>query len=103
THALLAGSPALDQGSTTLTTDQRGQHRPFDDAAIANASGGNASDIGAVERNQATLSVDDTTVTEGDTGTVNATFTVTLLDPRNQTVSVQYQTADGTATAPADY
>jgi predicted outer membrane repeat protein len=39
THALLPGSPALDAGDTTLTTDQRGEPRPF----------GLADDIGAYE------------------------------------------------------
>jgi hypothetical protein len=50
THALLAGSPAVDKGqSFGLTTDQRGQTRPFDNAAIPNAPNGDGSDIGAVE------------------------------------------------------
>jgi hypothetical protein len=39
THALLAGSPAIDTGDTTLATDQRGVTRPQ----------GPADDIGAVE------------------------------------------------------
>ena len=39
THALLAGSPAIDAGDTTLTTDQRGITRPQ----------GAADDIGAFE------------------------------------------------------
>jgi putative cofactor-binding repeat protein len=42
-------SPAIDAGSAFgLTSDQRGQGRPFD-AITANAAGGDASDIGAVE------------------------------------------------------
>ena len=50
TMALLANSPALDKGkSFGLSTDQRGVTRPFDDPAIANASGGDGSDIGAFE------------------------------------------------------
>ncbi len=51
THALLVGSPAMDKGkSFGLTTDQRGRVRPYDDATIANASGGDGSDIGAFEK-----------------------------------------------------
>jgi uncharacterized repeat protein (TIGR01451 family) len=50
-----------------------------------------------------TISIDDVTVTEGNTGTVNATFTVTLSAASGQTVTVSYATADGTATAPTDY
>jgi hypothetical protein len=50
THALLAGSPAVDKGkSFGLTTDQRGQTRPFDNAAIPNAANADGADIGAVE------------------------------------------------------
>ena len=43
------------------------------------------------------------TVTEGDAGTVTATFTVTLSAASGKTVTVDYATANGTATAPADY
>ena len=39
------------------------------------------------------------TVTEGDRGTANATFTVTLSAASGQTVTVDYATADGTADA----
>lgn len=51
THALLPNSPAIDKGSAIpgLTTDQRRRTRPFDVAGIAAASGGDNSDIGAVE------------------------------------------------------
>ena len=51
THSLLTGSPALDKGAAVsgMTTDQRGQMRPFDISVIGAASGGDNSDIGAVE------------------------------------------------------
>ena len=49
------------------------------------------------------LSVDDVTVAEGDTGGVNAVFTVSLTAAVAQTVTVDYATADGTAVAGADY
>ena len=49
THALLAGSIAIDKGNSTLTTDQRGFPRPVDNFTIPNAMGGNGSDIGAFE------------------------------------------------------
>ncbi len=50
-----------------------------------------------------TLSVNDVTVTEGNSGSVNAVFTVSLSALSGQTVSVGYTTADDTATAGADY
>ena len=51
THALLAGSPALDKGNSAgLATDQRGVGRPVDDPGLPNATGGDGADIGAFER-----------------------------------------------------
>ena len=49
------------------------------------------------------LSINDVTVTEGNAGTINAVFTVNLSAASGQTVSVNYATANGTATQPADY
>ena len=50
THALLAGSPAIDKGASgALTVDQRQLTRPYDDPSIPNAAGGNGSDIGSYE------------------------------------------------------
>ncbi len=50
------------------------------------------------------LSINNVTVTEGNMGTTTAArFTVTLSAPSGQTVTVQYDTADGTATAGTDY
>jgi hypothetical protein len=50
TMALRAGSPAVDKGKNfTVASDQRGAPRPFDFDSIANASGGDGSDIGAFE------------------------------------------------------
>jgi hypothetical protein len=50
-----------------------------------------------------TISIGNSTVTEGNTGTLNAVFTVTLSASSGNTVTVSYATADGTAVAPADY
>jgi hypothetical protein len=51
----------------------------------------------------ASVSIRGASVTEGNTGTVNATFTVTLSRATNVDVTVQYATADITATAGSDY
>ena len=50
-----------------------------------------------------TISVDDASVTEGNTGTTTLTFTVKLSQAASGPVTVQYATADGTATAGTDY
>jgi hypothetical protein len=49
------------------------------------------------------LSVSDVTVTEGATGTTEAVFTVSMPLPSPQTVTVDYATADGTASGGFDY
>jgi large repetitive protein len=49
------------------------------------------------------LSINDVTVTEGNSGTTNATFTVTLSAATSSTVRVNYATADFTAFQPGDY
>jgi fibronectin-binding autotransporter adhesin len=48
TMAPLAGSPAIDNGKTSSSTDERGFNRPYD-TDIYNADGGNGGDIGAFE------------------------------------------------------
>ncbi|MEJ7863300.1 MAG: choice-of-anchor Q domain-containing protein, partial [Pyrinomonadaceae bacterium] len=63
THALLFGSPAIDQGNAT-GTDQRGLTRPSDNQSITNAAGGNGADIGAFE-------VQNTVVAAGFEGDVS--------------------------------
>ncbi|NTY61545.1 cellulase family glycosylhydrolase [Mycolicibacterium sphagni] len=50
-----------------------------------------------------TLSIADTTVAEGNSGTTNATFTVTLSKPSTTPVAVNYSTSSGTATAGTDF
>src|SRR5438105_12480037 len=54
TITLLAGSPAIDKGTSNgltgpLTKDQRGFARTVDNTSITNATGGDGTDIGAFE------------------------------------------------------
>jgi hypothetical protein len=49
------------------------------------------------------ISIEDTSVVEGNTGSVNAVFTVRLSGVSIQTVSVDYQASDGTAVDGSDY
>ena len=50
-----------------------------------------------------TILIDNVTAAEGDAGTTNFTFTVTLSNPTTDTVTVQFATADALATAGVDY
>jgi len=52
THALLAGSPAIDSGTNSgIAFDARGQPRTIDNPSVPNAAGGDGTDIGALEVN----------------------------------------------------
>ena len=74
-------------------------------SAPSNATIADAQAIGTITNDEGlpTLSINDVTVTEGNTGTVNAVFTVTLAPSSAQAVSVAYATANTTATAGSDY
>lgn len=56
-----------------------------------------------VAAQQPSISVREVVVVEGNAGTTQATFVVALSAASSQTVSFNYATADGTATAPSDY
>jgi hypothetical protein len=49
------------------------------------------------------MAINNISVTEGNNGTTNAVFTVNLSAPSASLVTVQYATANGTATAGSDY
>ena len=69
-------------------------------ATIADAQG-----VGTIINDDAGpgLSINDVTVTEGNSGTTNATFTITLAAASTQTVSVNVIPSNGTARSPGDY
>lgn len=49
------------------------------------------------------ITISNVSVTEPDSGTINAAFTVMLSSPSGRPVSVKYQTAPGTAASGVDY
>ncbi len=53
--------------------------------------------------NPPTISINDMSITEGDTGFLNVTFTVTLSAASGLPISVQYATSNGTALEGSDY
>lgn len=72
---------------------------------VTGASVGDGQGQGTIVNDDAlpALSIDDVSVNEGNSGTTTATFTVSLSAASGQTISVNYVTADGTATAGSDY
>ncbi len=76
-------------------------------SGASNASIADAVGVGTILNDDAgsvsTLSINDVSQNEGNSGTTNFTFTVNLTPASAQTVTVKYSTADATAAAPGDY
>ncbi len=103
--------PAGSSG-TSLTVQVNGDtlHEPNETffVNVSNVSGATvakAQGVGTVVNDDPlpSLSINDVSVTEGNAGTVTATLTVALSAASGQTVTVNYNTANGSAVAPADY
>ena len=107
-HCYEGDGPSTAPGNTTAvvrkgggcfdTTDNAADffaHSPVprNSSTELNACGGQMTDI----------VVSDVTVTEGDTGTGAANFTISLITASSSTVTVDYATSNGSATAPEDY
>jgi CSLREA domain-containing protein len=108
TIALLPGSPAIDKGTRTgnLTNDQRGSGFPrtVNDPLIANATGGDGTDIGAFEKQTVTATLQFSSATYSVNENAGAaTITVTRANDTSVAATVNYATSNGTATAGADY
>jgi Calx-beta domain-containing protein len=91
-------NPAMDENNETFTVVLSN--------ASSNAAIGDGTGVGTItddDGEPSIASISNTTVTEGNTGTVDATITVTLSAVSGKTVTVPFLTSPGTATAPADY
>lgn len=91
-HVPLFNSPLIDLGHASgSTTDQRGLLRPVDFLAIANASSGDGSDIGAYELQAsptaAPVSVSGRVLADNWRGLVNATVVLTDMRGVSRTVT----------------
>ena len=113
--AITAGSLTFAEDETTkdLTVAVLGDALDEPDETVlvqlkdpANASLATASGTGTITDDDPTpsLSIDSPTITEGDTGSTDLTFTVTLSAASGREVTVDYEdTGDGTATSATDY
>jgi hypothetical protein len=72
-------------------------------AQRANSAKKNTTNSSSSFSKTSSLSIADVSVTEGNSGSSSATFTVKLLPASGQTVTVSYASANGTATAGSDY
>ena len=74
-------------------------------SAATNATIADNQGVGTISNDdtQPTISINDVSVSEGNAGTTSAGFAVSLSNSSSQTITVNYATADGTATAGNDY
>lgn len=110
-----SGNPlVIATGSTTgtITVDPTADTAIEDDEeVIVSLAAGSGYTLGSptsatgmiVNDDVPTLAINNVTVGEGNAGTVNAVFTVTLSAASTRTVTVNYATANATATAGSDY
>jgi len=97
TITLTAVQDALDEVDETIIVDI---------SSVTNGTESGTQQVTAVilDDDGPTISINNVTVTEGNTGsTVNANFTVSISAASPQIITVDYATADGTATAGSDY
>ena len=85
---------ALDEGDETFLVDLMGVSQ----GVIADGQA-----VVTILDDEPTLSIGDARIVEGDDGTTDAVFTVRLASAPERAVVVNFATADGSATAGADY
>jgi hypothetical protein len=121
-----AGSDYVAEGASTLTFnpgealsqtvdvavngDTTAEPNETFDVTLSNAtnasiSTSNGVGVGTIQNDDAapTISINDISLNEGNTGTATFGFTVSLSNASSSAVSVQYQTGGGTATTGSDY
>ena len=114
-YVAASGTVTFNPGQTTQTVDvtvngdlthESDETFTVDLSNASNAGVADASGQGTITNDDQVpdISIEDQSVTEGDAGTSTLTFNVTLSNPSDQTVTVDYTTTDDTATtADGDY
>jgi Calx-beta domain-containing protein len=86
------------------TVDEQQEFFYLDISNVQNATVSSSRGKGfIVDDDGPTISINDVSITEGNSGTKNATFTLTLSGPSVEAIAVRVETAPGTATASSDY
>jgi len=113
-YTAASGALSFAAGETTKTLTVAVQGDVLDEAdetfavnlsGAVNATVAESQGVGTITDDDATpsLAINNVTVVEGNSGTINAVFTVTLSSASGRSVTVNYATTNGTATAPSDY
>ena len=102
TAAALNGSGVATVSTSALTVGTHTITAEYGGAATFDPSTGTLAG-GQVVKPIPTLTINDRAISEGDAGNKNLDFTVTLSAASNLTVTVNFATADSSATAGSDY
>jgi large repetitive protein len=113
-YVVANGSRTIAAGTTTTTlgitvngdvVDELNETFGITLSNAGNATISDGSGVGTITDDDAapSLSVNDVTVVEGNAGTTTATFDVTLSAVSGKTATVDWTTANNTATQPSDY
>src|SRR5207247_1149249 len=108
TGTLTFGSGERSEGITVMVTGESAPESTeqffVDLSGAVNASIDNGTGTGRIQDNDTrTLSINDVTVVEGDGGTTNAVFTVTLSAAAAAPVTVNFATRNNSAISGTDY
>src|SRR6476660_2540917 len=86
------------------TVDEAQETLFLDISNVQNATVSSSRGTGfIVDDDGPTISINDVSITEGNSGTKTATFTLSLSGPSVETIAIRAITAPGTATASSDY
>jgi hypothetical protein len=118
-YAILSGSATIPAGQTgqtitvTVINDTIAEFSETVVLTLTSASGlvtldetpANLTAVANIadDESDPSISINDVSVTEGDSGTKEASFTVTMNRKSEKGVTVQYRTTNGTAVSPDDY
>ena len=103
-------SPGSTETVMSVTVNGDAGFEPGESFALKLADPSNATiaddtGLGTIQNDDAQpqVSLDDVSTLEGNQGQTDVTFTVSLASPSTQTITVDYETKDGAATAGSDY
>ena len=110
-YTAVSGDVIIPAGTTSVAIpvavhgDRTGE---WDESFVVNISSAEApvadsQGFASIADDEPQASLGDATVTEGNTGSTSATFSVTLSRAYDQAVSIQYSTVDGSAVAGSDF
>ena len=97
------GSPATGTMRWTSADGVPGQRSTYSTASTERTGVDGAGGLNDYVTTNPSVSINDVSVTEGDSGTATMTFTVSRSGASSSPVAVNYATANGTATAASDY